>query len=412
VRDAEVVVAGGGMVGLTLGLALAQAGIEVLVVDAEVPKSQLEASYDGRAFAIAYASFRMWRALGLGPALEPHAQPIEKILCTDGRPGEAPSLLSLAFDRRELDDRPNGEALGMMLENQRIRAALQDASRDAGLKVLAPFRVDGYEADGAGVTVRLSDGRTLRAGLVVGAEGRRSTIRAAAGIRTVGWSYGQTAIVCTVAHERPHGGVAHEYFLPSGPFAMLPLTGNRCNIVWAEPPEVAAAIGRMTDEDFLAELRVRFGDHLGAVRLAGPRFAYPLSLQIAERFIDRRMALAGDAAHGVHPIAGQGLNVGLRDVAALAECLVEGARLGLDVGDHASLERYQRWRRFDVMSLALVMDGFNKVFSNDLPVLRTLRARGMAAVDALPFARKLFMREAAGGFGDLPRLLRGEALAS
>jgi 2-octaprenyl-6-methoxyphenol hydroxylase len=321
-------------------------------------------------------------------------------------------VLSLAFDRRELDDRPDGEALGMMVENRRIRAALVQAAEDAKLWVMAPARVASYAVTAGGVDVRLTDGGRLKAGLVIGAEGRKSPIRQAAGIRTVGWSYNQTAIVCTVAHARAHDGVAHEYFLPSGPFAMLPLTDDRCNVVWVERPKVAQALSAMPERDFMAELQRRFGDHLGALKLAGPRFAYPLSLQLAERFIDSRMALAGDSAHGVHPIAGQGLNVGLRDVAALAECLVDGAALGLDPGDAETLKRYQRWRRFDVLSMALVMDGFNKIFSNDLPILRTWRARGMAAVDALPFARKFFMQEAAGGSGDLPRLLRGEALAS
>jgi 2-octaprenyl-6-methoxyphenol hydroxylase len=219
-------------------------------------------------------------------------------------------------------------------------------------------------------------------------------------------------VVCTVAHQKPHDGVAHEYFLPSGPFAMLPLTQNRCNIVWTEKPAIADALGKMNEADFLAELVARFGTHLGAVTLAGPRFAYPLSLQMAERLIAPRMALIGDAAHGVHPIAGQGLNVGLRDVAALAECIVDGMRVGLDAGDGETLARYQRWRRFDSMSLALVMDAFNRIFSNDIPVLRQLRGRGMAVVDAIAPARRFFMREAAGGNGDLPRLLKGEALAA
>jgi 2-octaprenyl-6-methoxyphenol hydroxylase len=262
------------------------------------------------------------------------------------------------------------------------------------------------------VTVSLEDGGRLRAGLVVGAEGRRSTIRAVAGIRTTGWRYDQTAVVCTVSHQKPHDGVAHEYFLPSGPFAMLPLTQNRCNIVWTERPAIAETLRNMAEADFLAELRMRFGEHLGQVTVAGPRFAYPLSLQIAEKLIAPRMALIGDAAHGVHPIAGQGLNVGLRDVAALAESIVDGMRVGLDAGDPEMLARYQRWRRFDSLSLALVMDGFNRVFSNDLPYLRGLRGGGMALVDAIAPARRLFMREAAGGSGDLPRLLRGEALAA
>lgn len=408
---AEILIAGGGMTGLTLGLALAQAGLDVVIADSEVASAQVAPTYDGRASAIAYASFRMWQALGLGDALLPHAQRIEKILVTDGRVRGGPSLLSLAFDRKELDARADGEALGYMLENRRTRAALNEAAAKANLRLIAPVAVTGHEADSSGVTVALKDGRKVRAQLVVGAEGRRSTIRMGAGIRTTGWRYKQSAVVCTVAHEKPHGGVAHEYFLPSGPFAMLPLTENRTNIVWTETPAIADALMKMSEADFLAELRARFGSHLGALTMAGPRFVYPLALQIAEKLVGDRMALIGDAAHGVHPIAGQGLNVGLRDVAALAECIVEGVRVGLDPGDSEILARYERWRRFDSTSMALVMDAFNRIFSNDFAPLRQWRGRGMALIDAVPPARRFFMREAAGGSGALPKLLKGEALA-
>jgi len=406
----EVLIAGGGMTGLTLGLALAQSGLDVIVADSEVAATQLAPTYDGRASAIAYASFRMWEALGLGPALRPHAQRIEKILVTDGRVRGGPSLLSLSFDRNELDAREDGEALGYMLENRHIRAALNAAATETKLRVLAPVAVTGHAPDAGGVTVSLKDGRSVRASLVVGAEGRRSTIRMGAGIRTTGWKYKQTAVVCTVAHEKPHDGIAHEYFLPSGPFAMLPLTDNRCNIVWTEKPAISDALMAMSEADFLAELRLRFGGHLGAVTMAGPRFAYPLSLQIAERLTAPRAVLIGDAAHGVHPIAGQGLNVGLRDVAALAECIVDSVSVGLEAGDAEGLKRYEKWRRFDSTSMALVMDAFNRIFSNDFAPLRQWRGRGMAAVDLVPPARRFFMREAAGGSGALPKLLKGEAL--
>lgn len=407
----EVFIAGGGMTGLTLGIALAQAGIGVMAADAEPASTQLAPAYDGRASAIAYASFRMWQAIGLGASLEPHAQRIEKILVTDGSVRGGPSLLSLAFDRRELDARPDGEALGYMLENRRTRVALNEGAAREGLKIVAPSAVVGFATDASGATAFLKDGRKVRASLIVSAEGRRSALRDGAGIRTTGWRYGQTAVVCTVAHEKPHGGLAHEYFLPSGPFAMLPLTENRTNIVWTEKPAIADALIKMAEGDFLSELRVRFGGQLGALTLTGPRFAYPLSLQIAERMVGDRLALIGDAAHGVHPIAGQGLNVGLRDVAALAESIVDGVRVGLEPGDPQILSRYERWRRFDSVSMALVMDGFNRVFSNHLPPLRRLRDRGMALVDLAAPARRLFMREAAGGTGDLPKLLKGEALA-
>lgn len=409
--DTDIVIAGGGMAGMTLALALAQGGLDVIVCDAAKPETQVADTYDGRASAIAFACFRMWRALGLAPALEPHAHRIEQILVTDGRVGRGPSMLSLHFDRRELNPGDDGEPLGYMLENRRIRMALADAApkQTGALRLRAPVAVTGYQPHPGHVDVTLADQSVLKARLVIGAEGRKSAIREAAGIRTIGWAYGQTAIVCTVRHEKPNGGVAHEFFLPPGPFAILPLTDNRANVVWIEKAKTADAIRALNEQDFLRELELRFGDFLGKLSLAGPRFAYPLSLQLAEKSIAPRMALVGDASHAVHPIAGQGLNMGLRDVAAMAECILDSVHVGLDPGDHAGLARYQKWRRFDNMALAFATDGFNRLFSNNFPPLRTIRERGVALVDALPFARKFFMREAGGGLGDLPRLLRGEA---
>jgi 2-octaprenyl-6-methoxyphenol hydroxylase len=409
--DAEVIIVGGGMTGLSLALALAQAEIDVLVLSAEKLEAQLASDFDGRASAIAYASFRMWRALGLEPALAAHSQPIERILVTDGKASRGPSALSLLFDRAEIGPTARDEPLGYMIENRAIRAGLVSAARARGVKLVEGREAEGFAADAAGAHVRLRGGGSLRARLAISAEGRNAVLRDAAGIRTLGWDCKQTAIVCTLGHARSHEGVAHEYFLPPGPFAMLPLTDNRTNIVWTERPAVAKALLAVAEADFLAELSLRFGGHLGDLRLLGRRFAYPLSLQLAERWIGERLALVGDCAHGVHPIAGQGLNIGLRDVAALAECVADSIRLGLDPADREGLARYQRWRRFDALSLALTMDGFNRIFSNDLPILRPLRALGMALVDAAPAARALFLKEAAGGAGDLPKLLRGEALA-
>jgi 2-octaprenyl-6-methoxyphenol hydroxylase len=248
--------------------------------------------------------------------------------------------------------------------------------------------------------------------LLVGADGRRSFVRPWAGIRTIGWDYPVTAIVATIAHEKPHHGVAHEYFLPNGPFAILPLKGERANIVWAEPRAAADVLLKMPKPDFIAELRRRFGDHLGALDLEGPRFGYPLSLQLAERMIDTRVALAGDSAHGIHPLAGQGLNLGLKDCAALAECIADGMSLGLDPGDVSVLERYQRWRRFDNVSMALGMEFFDRMFSNSIPPLKLARRLGLAAVNAAGPARRFFMKYAGGAAGDLPKLLKGESLAA
>jgi 2-octaprenyl-6-methoxyphenol hydroxylase len=291
--------------------------------------------------------------------------------------------------------------------------ALDNAVMARGsIRMIQPMAVSAIARDPAGVTVTLADERKLRAPLLVGTDGRRSFVRGAAGIRTIGWDYPVTAIVATIQHEKPHGAVAHEFFLPNGPFAILPLKGERANIVWAEPRAAAEALLRMDERDFLAELRRRFGDFLGALSLEGPRFGYPLSLQLAERMIDQRIALAGDSAHGIHPLAGQGLNLGLKDCAALAECVADGVSLGLDPGDVSILERYQRWRRFDNVTMALGMEFFDKLFSNDIKPLRAARTLGLAAVNAVGPARRFFMKYAGGGAGDLPKLLQGESLAA
>lgn len=412
--DADVVIAGAGMAGATLALALAQAGLKPILIDPVVFEAQLAPGFDGRASAIAFAAFRQWRALGLAESLEPHAQRIEQILVTDGRaPGAAtgrPSSVYLRFDAAEIADRSEGEPLGYMLENRRTRAGLAEAVEARGIPVLAPARVDRVEFDARAATVVLADGRRLTAPLVVGAEGRGSVVRRAAGIGAIGWDYPQTGVVATVRLERDHEGVAHEYFLPGGPFAILPLTEGRASLVWTERKARAEALKAARPEAFRAHLMRRFGEVLGEASLVGPIFTYPLSLQLAERFTAPRAALLGDAAHGVHPIAGQGLNLGLKGAAALAETLVEAARLGEDIGSEAVLERYARWRRFDTVMLSAGMDAFVHLFSNDNPLLRLARGAGLAAVNRIGPARRMFMQEAGGAFGDLPRLLRGEAL--
>ena len=413
-KDIDVIIAGAGIAGATLALALHQAGLKPVLIDPVVFDAQVAPTFDGRASAIAYAAFRPWKALGVGAALEPHAQRIEQILVTDGQtPGAAShgtGPFFLRFDSAEIADSSDGEPLGYLLENRHIRAALAKGVIDAGITVLAPAKVARASFGPREAVVTLADGRELRAPVAVGAEGRGSVIRSEAGIGAVGWDYPQTGVVATVQMERPHEGVAHEYFLPGGPFAILPLTDNRASLVWTESRARGAALKSARPEIFQAHLDRRFGDFLGTVTVEGPMFTYPLSLQLAERFAAPRAALLGDAAHGIHPIAGQGLNLGLKGAAALAQTLVEAMRLGEDIGSEVVLERYAAWRRLDTVSISLAADAFVRLFSNDNPVLRLARGAGMAAVNRIGPARRFFMQEAGGAVGDLPRLLRGEAL--
>jgi len=405
--ETEVLVLGGGMVGMTLANALAGAGVAVIVVDSAPQDALLDTGYDGRASAIAHGSAQVFRGIGLWPYLSDNAGPIVDIRVADGTVAGGPSGLFLHYDHREVGDLP----FGYMIENRVIRRALfQQAETLPSLRHIAPARVATLAREAGGAEAVLEDGRHIRCRLVIGAEGRNSPSRADAGIGVTRLPYDQTAIVCTVRHERDHQGVAVEYFLPSGPFAMLPMTDRRMNIVWTERPEPAARFLALDDDAFLAELGRRFGDWLGAVALTGPRFSYPLSLQHAARYCDRRLALVGDAAHAIHPIAGQGLNLGLRDVAALAESVIDNRRLGLDIGGPDVLRRYERWRRFDSVLLASVTDTLNRLFSNDIPPLRLARDLGLAAVDRIPPLKRFFMRHAMGVVGDLPRLVRGDAL--
>lgn len=408
--SADVLIAGGGLVGQTLALALEQAGVSVIVVDAAPPTAALAPNFDGRAFAIAFANYRMWRALGLTEDLDPVVQPIRQILVTDGKPLKGPSPLHLHFDFAELETQ---EPLGYMVENRFLRAALDKAVRARpAIAALAPAAVTAFTRHPSHVEATLADGRVVRAALIVGCDGRNSFVRKQAGIRTLGRDYPTTAIVATVKHERPHEGVAHEYFLPNGPFAILPLTGERANIVWGEPHLAAKALLAMPQADFLAELKLRFGAFLGEVEPEGPRFSYPLTMKLAERMIDRRLALAGDSAHAIHPIAGQGLNLGLKDVAALAECVRDALALGLDAGDVTALERYQRWRRFDNVMMAAAMDFFDRLFSNDIAPLRRVRGWGLAVVNEIGPARRFFMRFAGAETPGMPSLLKGRSLAA
>jgi len=410
----DVIIAGAGMAGATFALALAQGGLKVVLVDPQPFDLQLAPTFDGRSTAIAFSTFRMLDALGVGEALRPHACRMDRILVTDGRrPGAAARSAAsafLRFDADEIGDRNGGEPLGYMVENRRIRMALAEAVSAAGIEVRAPASVAAVEVDAGVSRVTLADGAVITAPLTVGAEGRGSLVRKAAGIDTVGWGYGQSGVVATVSLGRDHGNVAHEYFLPSGPFAILPLTGRRASLVWTESTRRGEALRAASDEAFQSHLVRRFGDFLEEVTVVGPRFVYPLSLQLAEQITAPRTALIGDAAHAVHPVAGQGLNMGLKDAAALAEVLIEAMRLGEDIGSETVLDRYARWRRFDNAALAAGFDAFVRLFSNDIAPVRLARGLGIAAVNRVAPLRRAFMHEAGGATGDLPRLLRGEAL--
>lgn len=400
----DVIIAGGGMVGLTLAIALSQSGLRTVVVEREALPTLTGAGFDGRCSALAYANVRMFRALGLWDALAPNTQPINDILVSDAAPGGV-SPFSLHFDHREI-----GAVMGAMAENRHIREVLQEAAaRTPGLRLISGQTIASLDRDGLRARAVLSGGEQIEATLAVAAEGRDSPLREEAGLSVIGWDYKQTGIVTTVAHERPHHGVAYEHFLPAGPFAILPLTGNRSSLVWTEREDIAPGILALPDAEFTRELGKRFGDHLGAVTPIGPRWSYPLRFQLARQTIAPRLAVIGDAAQGIHPIAGQGLNLGFKDVAALTETILDAARLGSDFGRVDVLARYERWRRFDRVTLALGTDALNRLFSTGLAPVRLARDLGLGAVDAVGPLRRFFMRHAGGDAGQLPRLLRGEA---
>ncbi len=402
---ADVVIAGGGMVGMALAIALARHGLTAAVADPLPPATMLDAKFDGRVSALSYSSIRMLRALGVWQHLEEHAQPIRDILVTDAKLGGEASPFSLHFDSSEI-----GEPMGAIVENRHIRAALFAAAEGIAELAFHPGTAVAHVQTGsADVIAQLSDGAAIRAQLAVAADGRDSPLREAMGIGIVAWEYPQWGIVATVAHEKPHDGVAYEHFLPSGPFAILPMTGNRSSLVWTERAELVPDIMKLDATAFEAEVARRFGTHLGDTQVEGPRWSYPLRFHLARAYVRERFALAGDAAHGIHPIAGQGLNLGLKDAAALAETLLDAARLGLDISNLETLRRYERWRRFDSFTLAAATDGLNRLFSNDIAPLRALRDLGLGVVDSIGPLRRFFMRHAGGEIGKLPRLLRGEA---
>lgn len=401
----DIVIAGAGYVGMAAAVAIkaARPHLSVSVVDAAPPGAW---ERDSRASAIAAAASRMLERLGCWAEIAPEAQAMTEMIVTDSRTADPIRPVFLTFDG-EVEP---GEPFAHMVANVVLNRALRRRAGELGVDIVEGVAVLGFDVGAAHVTVHLADGVTLQARLLVAADGVKSRLRDMAGIKTVRWEYGQSGIVCTVAHERPHNGRAEEHFLPAGPFAILPLKGNRSSIVWTEP---TAEAERLVGEDelvFEMELEQRFGLKLGEIRAEGKPRAWPLGLTLARDFVKPRFALAGDAAHGIHPIAGQGLNLGFKDVAALAEVIVEADRMGEDIGAIDVLERYQQWRRFDTFQMGVTTDVLNRLFSNDLGPLRTLRDVGLGIVDRLPAVKQFFIRQASGLSGDTPRLLRGEAI--
>jgi 2-octaprenyl-6-methoxyphenol hydroxylase len=401
----DLVIGGAGFAGLALAIALRQGLGDAFAVTVVDPAFKADKSKDPRASAIAAAARRLFEAIGVWDAVEAHAQPILDMVVTDSKLDDVvrPTFLTFGGEVEE------GEPFAHMVENRHLIDALVAKAKELGVELRAGA-VSGFEYSPNAVDVHLADGKKISARLLVGADGARSQIRETAGIATHGWNYDQSAIVTTVAHEREHNGRAEEHFLPAGPFAILPLTGKRVSIVWTENAREAERIVALPDAEFHAELEKRFGLHLGDLEVIGARRAFPLGLFTAREFIGERLALVGDAAHIIHPIAGQGLNMGLRDVAALAEAIADAARLGLDIGAPDVLERYQRWRRFDTMTMGVATDGLNRLFSNRSDALRLARDIGLGLVERIPALKRVFIREAAGFTGDVPKLLRGEAL--
>ncbi|MEN8722948.1 MAG: FAD-dependent monooxygenase [Alphaproteobacteria bacterium] len=414
VTNYDCVIVGGGVVGLALGLALDQAGIRAAIIERQDPATIDWDRFDGRALSVAHGQQQFLTMLGAWDAIAPHAQAMKDILVTDGRVSEGAAPLYLHFDHRKST---TGAPLAHMVEHRYIRKSLLDLAQSSKhCRLLHSVEMTKLDRQDKMVTIELSDGTIVTTPLIVAAEGAMSPTRKALGFEVTGWDYNQKGIVTTVEHDLPHHGVAQEYFLPGGPFAVLPLPddeqsgAHRASLVWTEATDVAETIMALDEDRFTEELRKRFGDYLGTVAPVGPRYSYPLRYQQALDFAGPRAALIGDAAHVVHPLAGQGMNLGLKDAAALAEVIVDASRLGLDWGSTAVLGRYEKWRRADTLGMAVVTDGLNRLFSNDNPILRIVRDVGLALVDRLEPVKRRLMAEAQAATGPLPRLMQGEKL--
>lgn len=401
----DIIIAGAGYVGLATAVALKSSAphLGVTVIDA-APAGVWR--NDTRASAIAAAASRMLDRLGCWDAIVPEAQPINEMIVTDSRTADPVRPVFLTFNG-EIEP---GEPFAHMVENRVLNASLRAKAEKLGIAFIEGAPVNGFEHGEAHLAVHYAGDKSLRTRLLVAADGVKSRLRDMAGIKTVNWEYGQSGIVCTVSHERPHHGRAEEHFLPAGPFAILPLKGNRSSLVWTERTDDAERL--VNDDDFVFEheLEQRFGLKLGELRVEGPRKSFPLGLTLARDFVKPRFALAGDAAHGIHPIAGQGLNLGFKDAAALAETIVDADRLGLDIGSIAVLERYQTWRRFDTVQMGVTTDVLNRLFSNDNVPVRMLRDFGLGLVERMPRLKGFFIRQAAGLSTTAPKLLQGQPI--
>ena len=402
----DMLVVGGGYVGLAAAVAVKQAAPHLHVEVVEAAPADVWKN-DARASAIIAAATQMFEVFGLWQEIEPEAQPINKMIVTDSKTGDPVRPVFLTFD----GDASEGRPFAHMIPNVAMVGPLLKACERLGITVRNGVKATAFSAGPTAAEVTLSDGSVLSPRLVVACDGVRSALRDMAGIKTVHWNYGQSGIVTTVEHEFPHEGVAEEHFLPSGPFAILPLKNNRASLVWTERTEDADRLVEADDLVFEDELERRFGHKLGQLKVVGPRKAFPLGLTLARDFISSRLALCGDAAHGIHPISGQGLNLGFKDVAALAETVVEADRLGLDIGSLDVLERYQTWRRFDTFRMGVTTDVLNRLFSNDIGPIRLLRDVGLGMVDRMAPLKRYFISQAAGKpAADGPRLLAGQAI--
>lgn len=394
----DIIIVGGGMVGMSLAIALAKDGVRVTVVEKDNLDKQLAPEFDGRVSALSLGSERVLSAIGAWEYMLPSAEAILDIRVADGD-----STAHVHYNYKDVGNEP----MGHMVENRHIRTALLKRARELpALTILSSVEITKFERDTYGVTVTLSNGAVLKTPLLVAADGKRSKLRSIVGIGTIERSYKQTAIVCTIEHELPHEGLAVQRFLPVGPFAALPMQNNRSALVWSEDEKLAPEIIKLPEEQFLAEIHKRLGDHLGKFKTVGKRFSYPLHLVLAKTYIDTRFALIGDSAHAIHPIAGQGVNVGFRDVAVLYELITDAMRLGLDIGSASILEHYQRWRRFDAMAMGGLTDGITRLFSNDITPVRLARDLGLTLVNNAPPLKKLFMLHAMGLMGDLPKMMQ------